>query len=219
VTAIGYTIPVSPLNDTGQASCYDGANLVPCIRENSGDAAAFPRQDGRFGRDALNRAGSLSKAGAGASGFDFSRVCMSGQLAGQGACPPSPVQGSNANEWACTRDHVTHLVWSLDAPGVSWNDATAVLAPTVNASGRCGYSNGWRLPTLRELLSIVYSDAQSPSIDGAFFPGTASLAHWSADTRAGTAGSMAWYVFFDGGRTGGLVTSFSANARLVHSAP
>lgn len=40
------------LNDTGQDSCYDGSAMVACDTANSSDAASYPRQDGRFGRDA-----------------------------------------------------------------------------------------------------------------------------------------------------------------------
>ena len=41
--------------------------------------SGFPRQDGDFGRDALARAGQLTKIGGGEAGFDFTKISNSGQ--------------------------------------------------------------------------------------------------------------------------------------------
>ena len=60
------------LPDTGQTLCYDGSNvLAVCSNANAGDTATYPRQDGRFGRDAQAAKGTLPKIGAGAAGFDY----------------------------------------------------------------------------------------------------------------------------------------------------
>jgi hypothetical protein len=76
----------SPLNDTGQALCFDAATngLAPCTAANTGDGSSHPRQDGRFGRDAQAGAGVLTKIGSGEAGFDFTKICNSGQAAGSG---------------------------------------------------------------------------------------------------------------------------------------
>lgn len=208
--------PTGLLNDTGQDTCYDGASLVACTPANSGDAAANPRQDGRFGRDAAAVAGTLTKTGAGAAGFDYIRVCMSGELAGQGACPANPAQGTSANQWACTKDNVTNLIWSLDSPIYNWTDATTTYPTAMNATNRCGFNTDWRLPTRRELLSIVHNGAWSPAIDSAYFPGTASNWYWSADTYA-PGPAFAWFVYFYDGNTNVDNKSNSFYVRLVRS--
>lgn len=198
----GYTIKVARpagLNDTGQAVCFGGAGLGLCEPADSGDGAANPRQDGRLGRDAAARAGVLQKIGAGAAGFDFTRVCMSGETAGQGACPADPVAGINPNEWACTRDNVTHLVWSLESDAGDWTSHAAVAYPAAtNAANRCGYSSGWRVPTRRELLSILNNAEQNPAIDSLHFPNTPGGPYWSANPHP-LAPNFHWGVdFYDG---------------------
>lgn len=198
--------PTGLLNDTGQDACYDGAALVACAPANSGDAAANPRQDGRFGRDAKAAAGTLTKTGAGAKGFDYTKICFNGDAEGAGTCTGTLVANTTATatgtpttDWACTRDNVTNLVWSLESGSGDWNTYANTTLPTAtNTASRCGYNTGWRLPTRRELLSIVHNGAWSPSIDSAYFPATQSSWYWSADTYAPGPAS-AWLVYFGDG--------------------
>ncbi len=98
------------LNDTGQTLCYDSAALiaVACDDAHVGDAGPDPRQGARFGRDAAQVAGALTKAGGGGAGFDFSRVCNDGS-----DCSVQVTTGVNAGEWGCTRDNVTGLTWEM----------------------------------------------------------------------------------------------------------
>lgn len=212
--------PAQALNDSGQAACYDGSALGACTAGNSGDAATWPRQDGRFGRDAAASAGSLAKTGGGAAGFDFTRVCLSGEIAGQGACPASPVMGGNADDWYCTKDNVTGLVWAIGSPSGAWADANAAAA-AANAASRCGFGSGWRLPARRELLSLVHHGVAygigNPAIDSDYFPAT-SGAYWSADTSALDA-AQRWVVNFDTNATGTLAATSPTNYRLVRSVP
>ena len=98
------------LPDTGQRFCDNGGIMDPCSSYNSGDAAVGPRQDGRFGRDPVAFGTSLDFT---RSGFDYTRVCNSGELAGSGSCPADPVLGVGANEWGCTQDNITGLMWEV----------------------------------------------------------------------------------------------------------
>jgi hypothetical protein len=43
----------------------------------------------------------------------FVKICNSGQQSGSGACPASPVQGPGANQWGCTRDNASGLLWEI----------------------------------------------------------------------------------------------------------
>ncbi|MBA3981386.1 MAG: hypothetical protein C0462_12375 [Alcanivorax sp.] len=100
--------PVGGLNDTG---------ITPRADEDDADfdcsdelVSEFPRQDGHVGRDADS---TLIKLGAGDAGFDYTRICNSGEAAGKGDCPLDPQPGAGDNDWACTRDNVTGLVWEV----------------------------------------------------------------------------------------------------------
>ncbi|MDX8389070.1 MAG: hypothetical protein R8M38_01130, partial [Mariprofundaceae bacterium] len=69
------------LNDTGITTCGDNANNgLACPQ------AGFLNQDAEFGRDALATAGTLTKAGGGTAGFDFTKLDATGTpLANQAA--------------------------------------------------------------------------------------------------------------------------------------
>ena len=100
------------LNDTGVS--LSGANNS--VNASTCDSTHPSAQDCHHGRDAGALSGQLSKVGASAStsnGFDYTKVCNSGELAGQGACPTDPVLGNGTNDWACTRDNVTGLIWEV----------------------------------------------------------------------------------------------------------
>lgn len=117
--------PVGGLNDSGVDWCADGStNYATGTAQNKADnctaqAASYPGQDGMLGRDAqarqdtINGTNTLGKIGAGAAGFDFTRVCNSGDIAGAGSCPAVPGLGNGANDWGCTRDNVTGLMWEV----------------------------------------------------------------------------------------------------------
>lgn len=106
-----------PLNDTGitfSGNATSG-NSASCL-------ATDPLgQDCSYGRDAAARAGSLTKVGGSSlsatgvtNGFDFTKVCNSGQTAGSGTCPANPTTpGYGTDEWGCTKDNVTGLLWEV----------------------------------------------------------------------------------------------------------
>ncbi len=202
------------LNDTGQTLCYDGTNMVACATANTGNTATHPRQDGRFGRDAKATAGTLAKTGAGAAGFDFTKVCMNGTLNCAGAASNAAAPAATA--WACTQDNNTNLVWSLETQSAVWANATTTLPTNANNASRCGFNSGWRLPTRRELLSIAHHGTPVPAIDVAYFPATVSSFYWSNDTYAPVP-AVAWYVDFNDGFPAVRFKTSSLAVRLVRS--
>ena len=194
--------PTGLLNDTGQTLCDDGANnMVACTTANTGNAAAYPRQDGRFGRDAKAGAGSLTKTGGGAAGFDFTALDASGATIAPGA-------------HACVKDNITNLIWSTETLSNTWAGA----ATAATSYSRCGFGagSGWRVPTRRELLSIVHNGAVGPAIDTTYFPGTAGDWYWTSDTYAPVP-AFAWFVVFYGGYSGADNKSNTVHVRLVRS--
>ena len=217
--------PSGSLNDTGQILCYDDTTTAACT------SSSHPRQDGRFGRD---RAG-MAKVGGGAAGFDFTKICWNGTAEGSGSCTGTLVANTGASasatpatDWACTKDNHTQLIWSLQTvSSINWANAnsTAGGSPIAahNTANRCGFSTGWRVPTRRELLSIVhhgFKQSGKAGIDLDYFPGTQSNFYWSSDRYArGLPDSDAWVVYFDGGlaNTKGKTNAF--HVRLVRSEP
>jgi len=201
-----HAAPSGLLNDTGQTLCYDGtATLVACSTANTGDSSPYPRQDGRFGRDAKP---GLAKAGAGPAGFDFTPLDTTG----------SPV---SVGLHVCVKDNHTQLIWSTETIAtITWTDA----ATQASTYGRCGYTGGWRLPTRRELLSIVHRGRVDPAIDPDYFPSTlmgSSDVYWSSDTYAPGVANSAWGVRFNLGSplAGGKNVATNNHARFVRDAP
>lgn len=92
------------LNDTGILFCAGDpvGNQAPC----TGDKP--PGQDAHHGRDALALAGQLDKIGGGGAGFDFSKISNRGE-----PLPESAALGSGPDDWACTRDNTTGLIWEI----------------------------------------------------------------------------------------------------------
>lgn len=234
------------LPDSGQNLCDNGANvLVACDATNTGDAATYPRQDGRFGRDAKAAAGTLTKNGAGAVGLDYTKVANNGSDLAADA-----VLGTAANQWACTRDNVTGLTWEVKTAGTSdlryaghayaWystesstnggsagstgaNTCNATLASgqcntqafvaAVNASALCSYGD-WRVPTQRELLTLVHAGALNFSIEPTYFPNSVAWAYWSATSYVAES-SAAWGVSFANGVAGASDKTTNFYLRLV----
>ena len=221
------------LPDAGQTTCYNDsvADVVAASAPTSiaHDAGTHPRQDCRYGRDAAAAAGALTKTGAGAQGFDYTKIANNGATLAAGVA-----LGINPTDWACTKDNITDLTWETktatntdlryfghtyswynsigttnggNAGSTGLNTCNATLPASlcntqafvtaVNATALCSYTD-WRMPTLRELLTLVYADGSDPSIDPTYFPNTPSANFWSGSSYAPNP-PFAWYVrFFDG---------------------
>ena len=223
------------LPDTGQDSCYSDTGTDRVAASNAGsiarDAGTHPRQDCRYGRDAAAAVGALTKTGAGAKGFDYTKIANNGTT-----LPAGAALGNTNTAWGCTRDNITGLTWEVKtasstdlrysghtytwfssdfstdggdhgSAGANTCNATLPLSQcnteafvaAVNAAALCTYIN-WRLPTQRELLTLVYADGSSPSIAPTYFPNTPALLFWSGTTFVQTITS-AWYVDFSVGNT------------------
>lgn len=116
-----FILPVgwsSPLNDTGIDICREHAAGADTSVNPSTSCQPLPThgaQDARYGRDAAAVKGFLPKVGGSAgtvngnpNGFDFSKISNSGTV-----LPASATLGGGPNDWACTYDNNTGLMWEV----------------------------------------------------------------------------------------------------------
>jgi hypothetical protein len=92
-----------PVNDTSIVDCSnDDTNNLAC------PVLSHPGQDAEHGRDITH-----SDDNDGHAGFNFTKICNNGEAAGVPDCPIDPSLGSDPNDWACTKDNVTGLIWEV----------------------------------------------------------------------------------------------------------
>jgi len=125
-----------PLNDTGVtfSALATSGHSASCLTT---DPAG---QDCHFGRDAAFIAGAITKAGGSgaANGFDFTKISHSGN-----PLPASASLGAGLNDWACTRDNVTGLLWEVKTTsGLRDENHTYTWYRTNSPDGNIGGASG-----------------------------------------------------------------------------
>ena len=88
-------------------------------------------------------------------------------------------------------DTKTKLTWQQAVPSTKYAWARA----NTYCSGLNLTGTGWRLPTVKELQTIVDESRTNPTIDPTVFPSTPSDYFWSSSPLAGSS-SSSWYVYF-----------------------
>jgi hypothetical protein len=212
------------LNDTGIDFCIDAqGTFIDCHHTG---------QDAVSGRDVTH-----PRDADGRLGFHFTRLCNSGERAGEGSCPATPTPGDAPDEWGCTRDEVTGLLWETKtASGLRAGSLTYTYfspeydpdgqygSPTdltgyvksFNEAGLCG-SHDWRLPAPTELMGIADMSANTfPAVDQRFFPNTLPNLYWGAGQALGLhfGKELAWTSHFASG-LGGIGAQFRTDHRGV----
>jgi hypothetical protein len=126
-------------------------------------------------------------------------------------------------------DMVTGLMWRQCPEGLSstnatcdagsavaytWQEALA-RAQTVNGTGFAGH-NDWRLPNVKELMSLSESACQEPAINLTLFPVDPLLTRfWSSTPIAPHTGNQAWGVEFASGFNRANYKEYADHVRLV----
>jgi hypothetical protein len=118
----------------------------------------------------------------------------------------------------------TGLIWQRCAVGQTWNnggcdgkEATYTQDKAVKLTSDLGGNTDWRLPTYKELLTIVDYSQSSPATNSIVFPDAPSSFFWTA-TDSAVSSSLAWIVDFAYGTgvlDGHLPKNNSFSARLV----
>ena len=115
-------------------------------------------------------------------------------------------------------DSSTGLMWGSTLPKkLDWNNAVQA-CKDLNFAGH----KDWRLPTVKELFSIVdhtkgaENENNEPAIDTALFSDTKCSWYWTSTPTAWSSGH-AWFVDFDGGGVGSGDRGGSSYVRPVRS--
>lgn len=108
------------------------------------------------------------------------------------------------------RDELTGLTWQRQASYLTLADAQSGCA----ALSLGGFATGWRLPTIKELQSLVDIRRAGPAADPVAFPGTPADMHWST-TASHSRGGYTWAIDFTSGDMYVGLPSFTAWARCV----
>ena len=124
-------------------------------------------------------------------------------------------------------DERTGLIWdrcSLGQAGkdceqgqaekFTWQDALKA-STKANQERYKGYDD-WRVPNVKELLSIVDIARYCPSVEVSAFPKTACYWYWSSTPRA-TDPSKVWDIGFDDGHIGFGLEDLEGHVRLVRN--
>ena len=93
-------------------------------------------------------------------------------------------------------DNVTVLIWQQEDDDVRryWEDALAY-CENLDLAG----PTNWRLPDIKELMSILDNTRYNPAIDTTCFPGTTPVPYWSSST-SNEDSREAWTVSFEYGK-------------------
>lgn len=169
------------------------------------------------------------------------------------AAAPQEIDGFIILPGGVARDKASGLAWMRCSLGQTWDGQTCQgkakeftfeqaqeAAKALNARGGYAGKTDWRVPTVRELLGLVYcskgigkyttdvndggaplksgclsDDSARPTLRTQVFPNTGSTWYWSASPYAGNAG-FAWVVDFGNGGVG-LNRYNSFQVRLVRA--
>ena len=125
-------------------------------------------------------------------------------------------------------DLKTGLIWKQCLEGQSGSDCASggvetftwqqalQRAQTVNSSGGFAGFSDWRLPTIKELSSLVEHQCVDPAINLTRFPNASNHFLWSSSAVAGLTYSAWNFYFYDGGANWDFKSNYN-QLRLVRS--
>lgn len=159
----GVVAQTRPLNDTGQLTCFDddGDSFGSVTLQTPTPHPERPGQDCTIGRAAADALGRLAKQGGSRyPGRDQTKISNSGL-----PLPATADVGDGPDDWGCTRDNVTGLVWEAKSSTgglrnidwtYTWFDVDASRNGGVAGTSGAGASCGGTLPAC---TTTAYRDA------------------------------------------------------------
>lgn len=178
--------------DTGQTTCYDdlGNVLDPCPApgepfygqdaQNAGPARSYTKLDAS-GNDLPDTASSWSMVRDNVTGLIWEVKEADDDIKNYS----NPHDADNTYTWCDTNPDSN----GGDQGTCGINDTSGFLDALNNGSGFAGQTD-WRLPTIKELLTLVHRGQYNPAITSAYFPMTLSPSYpsfWSSTTYANEA--------------------------------
>ena len=199
---------IGKLNDTGITTCSNASkNGLAC------PIAGYPGQDAQFGRDKTH-----NNQQDGHAGFSYTKINAIGKTLPTNAqdwrCVKDNVTGliweTKTNDGSLHDKDWTYTWYEPNksqnggAPGLKNGGVcggtsqcdTAAYVKAVNAAGWCG-AKDWRLPTKRELRTLINYDKIPSVLDRAYFPNTLdNNAYWTSTPDAYEK-HLAWCILFN----------------------
>ena len=136
----------------------------------------------------------------------------------------TPASRFQDNGDATVTDKSTGLMWAQCPEGLAGTGCVTGSVATftweaalvrARDSGLAGYTD-WRLPTIKELSSLIEDRCYDPAINLAVFPNTPASDFWSASPSA-VSSNGAWLVHFSYGYADHYYRSYGERVRLVRS--
>ncbi|HEX5313670.1 MAG TPA: DUF1566 domain-containing protein [Gammaproteobacteria bacterium] len=159
------------------------------------------------------------------AGYGFAQTCNSS------TADDAPASRYQANADGTASDLRTGLMWTRCALGQNWNagskscngkatlydweDALQAVQTLDQGSGYAGHAD-WRMPNLRELMSLSRYHCSDPAINSTIFPNTDSAAFWSSSPIEGRSGEV-WAINFDAGQAFDDIMANQQELRLVRA--
>jgi hypothetical protein len=183
--------------------------------------SGFPGHDAQYGRDVTD-----NDPSDGYAGFSFTKLDQDGNALPAGApnwaCIQDNVTGliweakttdGALHDWRDTfswydpnpitnggnagyRDSEGGVCFGYDSGDESTYCNTHAFVNRVNLSSLCG-ADDWRIPTRKELLSIIDYSSYLPAMESSYFKNVANSSYWSSETAARfSSGNSAWWVSY-----------------------
>jgi hypothetical protein len=207
-----------PVPDTGQAVCYDSGAAITCPTPGQ----AFYGQDASY---SINTPAYTKLAAGGTALPDNATSWLMVRDEVIGLVWEEKQAWDNVTNYTDPNDADNYYTWYDSNPATNGGAAGTPGAGTdtedcinaLNTANYGGYSD-WRMPTVKELQSIVdYSSAYpGPTINTTYFPNTVASYYWSSTPLASST-SYAWYVDFYYGNVNYYVKSDFNYVRAVRS--
>ena len=109
------------------------------------------------------------------------------------------------------RDTATGLIWqrTLSSTTYSWDDAKTYCQELPLDGKR------WRLPSIKELLTLIDPTQRMPAIDPTAFPQTPSEQFWTSTPEQASDGYSKWRLDFSYGSTSAMAPEAAYRVRCV----